>query len=124
MCSLVIPVTEVMGDVCSRPSGLVGRGWDLKDPKLPGDLADATFASTYPQGGLSLIREGSTQPAGTWARLVWKAGEGQGDGAVNMRGGLALGGEALTRMDVPEPVLLSENCREVKRTASPVLLLS
>lgn len=44
MCRPVIPVTEVMGDVCSRPSGLGGRGWDLKDPKLPRELADATFA--------------------------------------------------------------------------------
>lgn len=43
---------------------------------------------------------------------------------MNMRGGLALGEEALTRVDVPEPVLLSENCKEVKRTASPFLLLS
>ena len=43
---------------------------------------------------------------------------------MKMRRGLALGGEALTRMDVPEPVLLSENCKEVKRTVSPFLLLS
>ena len=44
MCRLEIPVTEVLSDVGSRPSGLVGRGWDLKDPKLPRELADATFA--------------------------------------------------------------------------------